>query len=1080
MKRLTKIRLINWHYFSNETIYVRNNTLITGENATGKSTILDALLFVLTAGDQKFNLAANENSKRDLRGYVKCKLGIDDQEYYREGETTGHVALEFEDDKTKEVFTVGTVIDVSGELTSPKVIFYHDEKPLTESLFVGDEGEIMTTLAFRKKKMVSHIFNTRREAKLAFRSAFGSINENYFTLLPKALAFKPIEDVKDFIYHYLLEEKQLDVESIKESIHSYKDLEATLKIIKQKVADLKEIKDIYEEIQSNQSQREFLEYFMDLLDLEKTKRDIDTKNQGLNKIQIEKDKNKQLVSEIDKQIELLEDRSKEIYSLLQSDQDFNAEQLYDKEILSLTSQIDEKEEIKRYLNNKMTKVLPLISDLNNGYDKEIYQKLSKVDFKSIGEGNFEAVKLQTIGFEKELKSILDDNTKESGRLEETKRSLIVEINDIYQTLKDLENHKIRYNPMVSKLKERIEEGLAKRFGQEISVHILAELIEVKDSSWADTVEDYLGGQRFNLIVEPRYFDEALQVYNRIKDSLKIYGIGLVNTKKIQHFTSHQPNSLASIIESDNVDAMHYVNMVVGNLIMVDDVTELENYPQSITNSGMVYRSYTVRSLNRNTEKPFIGKKAGEKQLENWKNQAVESKKKYTDIQNKIDYIEEENRTIQSLDLNGLMSMIEQTLTLKKLKNQRLALVDKKQNLSKENVNILREEYELVKNDIKGYNNNRRKVYEDNGKLNSDEFKIHEDLVSLEARVENISSKMAHMVEQRPLIDEEARNLLEKEVLHAKDIQKVEMDYRNRIMTELKNLDNLEASLKNKQFQYVNTYRLSYEYGIEYIQVYIDELNKLVKSDLVKYESKVREAREAAEKLFKEDFLAKLRNYIVQAQEEIKKINETLETIEFGEDRYEFIFPKSKEYGAYYDMVLSDESVEQGGEIFNYEFEMKYQQQLEELFINLASEDINSGNTINKFTDYRTYMDYDIKIINSQGDTILFSKVAKVKSGGETQSPFYVAMLASFVRVFQQASRSHIHDSIGLILFDEVFDKMDSTRIRSTMEFINKLPVQIVFATPPGKIKDISEFTDTTILTLREGKVARAYDVIKKN
>jgi uncharacterized protein YPO0396 len=264
-----------------------------------------------------------------------------------------------------------------------------------------------------------------------------------------------------------------------------------------------------------------------------------------------------------------------------------------------------------------------------------------------------------------------------------------------------------------------------------------------------------------------------------------------------------------------------------------------------------------------------------------------------------------------------------------------------------------------------------------------------------------------------------------------------------------------------------------------MNLYLDELNKLVKSDLVKYESKVREAREAAEKLFKEDFLAKLRNYIVSAQEEIKKINATLAAIHFGEDIYEFIFPKSKEYGDYYEMVLSDDSLKSGGEIFNFEFEKKYQRQLEELFINLASEDLNSNGAINKFTDYRTYMDYDIKIINQQGDTILYSKVFKEKSGGETQVPFYVATLASFVRVFQQASRNHLHDTIGLILFDEVFDKMDTSRIKSMMEFIKQLPVQIVLATPPQKMEVLSKYTDTTIVTLREGKAARAYEVVQK-
>jgi len=233
-------------------------------------------------------------------------------------------------------------------------------------------------------------------------------------------------------------------------------------------------------------------------------------------------------------------------------------------------------------------------------------------------------------------------------------------------------------------------------------------------------------------------------------------------------------------------------------------------------------------------------------------------------------------------------------------------------------------------------------------------------------------------------------------------------------------------------------------------------------------------------LFKEDFLAKLRNYIVSAQEEISKINETLKLIHFGDDTYEFIFPKSKEYGDYYDMVLSDESLKTGEEIFNYDFERKYQRQLEELFINLASENLNSQGTVNKFTDYRTYMDYDIAISNNSGDRYLYSKVFKEKSGGETQVPFYVATLASFVRVFEQASRGINHDSIGLILFDEVFDKMDTTRIKAMMKFIRELPVQILLATPPQKMEVLSKYTDTTIVTLRDGKAARAYEVIKSD
>ena len=251
MKQLTKIRLINWHYFSNETIVVNNNILLTGQNATGKSTILDAITYVITAGDTQFNVAANENGKRDLKGYVKCKVSRSDKEYLREGDVTGHIALEFYDTVRDTYFTVGTVIDAFGDLLPAKNIFYQVFEKLSDSFFVSDEGIILSTADFKKHNQSFEIFMTKKEAKRAFRTTFGNLNEDFFRLIHKALAFKPIADVKEFIYDHLLEEKQIAVDNIKESIRSYKELEHTLKVIKQKIQDLHDIEDVYKDIKTN-------------------------------------------------------------------------------------------------------------------------------------------------------------------------------------------------------------------------------------------------------------------------------------------------------------------------------------------------------------------------------------------------------------------------------------------------------------------------------------------------------------------------------------------------------------------------------------------------------------------------------------------------------------------------------------------------------------------------------------------------------------------------------------------------------------------------------------------------------------
>ena len=210
MKKLTKIKLINWHYFANETIEVKNDILLTGANGAGKSTIIDAIQYVLTAGEQKFNQAANEFSNRELRGYVCCKLGLDDQEYLREGDVTSHVALEFFDDMENKYFVVGVILECKKNNPEVRFMFHSSVCQMTDDMFIKD-GLILTVSQCKENKSFENFYQTKREAKIAFRNIYGPINEKFFTLIPKALAFKPIKNVKEFIYQYLLDEKKIDV-----------------------------------------------------------------------------------------------------------------------------------------------------------------------------------------------------------------------------------------------------------------------------------------------------------------------------------------------------------------------------------------------------------------------------------------------------------------------------------------------------------------------------------------------------------------------------------------------------------------------------------------------------------------------------------------------------------------------------------------------------------------------------------------------------------------------------------------------------------------------------------------------------
>ena len=130
MKKLTRVKLINWHRFTNVLIDLENSVLISGENGAGKSTLLDAIQFVVTCSTNYFNKAAHENGKRKLTGYIRCKTGRENRPYERTGEISAHVALEFYEEKRQKYFIVGAVVDSASEGQEKTVRYLMDGERL--------------------------------------------------------------------------------------------------------------------------------------------------------------------------------------------------------------------------------------------------------------------------------------------------------------------------------------------------------------------------------------------------------------------------------------------------------------------------------------------------------------------------------------------------------------------------------------------------------------------------------------------------------------------------------------------------------------------------------------------------------------------------------------------------------------------------------------------------------------------------------------------------------------------------------------------------------------------------------------
>ncbi|MFA5693380.1 MAG: SbcC/MukB-like Walker B domain-containing protein, partial [Acholeplasmataceae bacterium] len=573
---------------------------------------------------------------------------------------------------------------------------------------------------------------------------------------------------------------------------------------------------------------------------------------------------------------------------------------------------------------------------------------------------------------------------------------------------------------------------------------------------------------------PLYFDDALEVYDRIKFEHRIYGVGLVNTNKIKEYDKYLPNSLAEKVDSNHPYARNYANMLLGSIIGVKKLEDLKMHSRSITQSAMTYINHTARQINpRIYETPYIGSGATEMQI-NLDTKLLSEQKEDIDRNSKV--LNDVSRSLSLIKDSKIPNILQtnQGRYFELVKQTRKEYIE-----LEEKLNDLQGEAALTKLDIKldEERNKKRQLKLEYDQLNSnmadlrsEKTRILEEIEDVRDNLDTYKDELNKWQSNYPELIPNAQsqfNALKQRYNYNYDlISRNLIESTTQIKTENAKAENEVINLMRN---YINNYHFGAAPSLDELIHFERESNLIRENNLIQYEQEAIDLRKASETGFKEEFVGKLRASIESAQIQIEELNLALEGKTFGQDSYELITGPSfdPQFKQYYDIIMSSDAVFKHT-LFTENLSRKHEVILMELFNKIASFDPEDDKFALQYLDYRYYMSYDIRITSSNGNISHFSKVSREKSGGETQVPFYIVIAASFQQLLSKNKRI---DSGCVVLFDEAFNNMDESRIDAMMKFYNSLSIQLLIAVPPQRVSNIVNYVNTSLAIIKEDDFA---------
>lgn len=1087
--RLTKLHALNWYGYR-DSLPVRGNLVLAGVTGSGKSILMDLLMLVLVGPERAhhhFNRSATgSKSDRTIKSY--CLLDTKREEngqpqYFHDKGVTTYIAAEFTWPDGKRVETWGLRFEFrsaseSDGVTTP--FFCPAALEKSDFLTEAEDGKPRTSALPAFKRMIEskdgRLFTSPREylRDMANPSHLNFHKDVLQRLLPSAMSFTNLKSFDDFCRQFVLPAEAVPVDDVVSSFRDFQSYERELASLKAQLDRLIRIRDLAAKLSEAERDHAVATYLAAEFACAHATTEAAQTRERLERLKLDNQSDETRLAELAELSEAGKTKRETLVALLNESSEGRLYKKLADDIARLEAEIEQLRDRAHRIETGLGKRLKSArawmeqvgkAPLEPGVDTTRLR--NAIDFLESCEREQTASSLSLLADAanetvKTIRSRFESDRAELVRLRAEKADLHSQIDLLQRGVSP------GPQPLLAALKAQLP-----LLPGQTPPRALRELCEVTDESWRAAVE-MVFEEKFAVLVTAGHYDEAKAILQRLPVA-DVNAAGSQSLLDLTALLARKPvakkGSLAELLATTDDDARACIDALFGDMIRVTDAAHLDRHHSAIAIDGLHKRAgILVRPVPYNGT-PFIGKEGLKRQLEM-------KRHRLDDIEAKLRRLEPVELEVERLLRERASAVPEHEDVIKELiriedlpnkQRQHDEWMEQLQAIATDEFDRLRDDIEVLAEQLVGYDSERVSILK-KGRIREiqDTEKLLAQLEETAGRREDEFAKTKLRVDIHPHHERyvswkrEASEYTPAPDVLAKEFTKA---------AAKAELDAKEATgdLKVAMLDFKKTFAPKFddlpEDGTD-TAPYVSRLAQIEDANIPEYEKKSATERKRWESLFRTQVLSRMQQALKKVENIISLLNQQLKR-PIGHDRYKIERRPNPDYRIYRDLIDLN-ALHHEDELFFASMGGELKDALEG-FLQLLVQNANSPEAA-RLLDYRQYFDYDLTVTDIRdpdGKPISVDKQSGKMSGGENQSPYFVAILASYLHAYNRHESRRKEPSLALVPIDEAFSKLSGERIQNCIEAMSELDLQGMFSMSSGNIPYAFSQCDELIVISRK-------------